>query len=215
MLLFLSLFVVVGGVAAQGGQANEGQKATAELKDKDGQVVGTATLTQQANGVRIQAQVTGLEPGLHGIHVHTVGKCDPPDFSTAGGHFNPTAKQHGLQNPAGPHAGDAPNLQVGADRKGTFDYLDTAITFAAGAPANIFDVDGAALVIHASADDEKTDPAGNSGARIACGVISLAANAPAQLPTTGGAPVSGGLVAALGLTLALVGLGLRRELSRA
>lgn len=101
---------------------------------------------------------------------------------------------------------------MGADRKGTFDYLSTAITFAAGAPANIFDADGAAVVIHANADDEKTDPAGNSGAWIACGVITLAANAPATaLPTTGGTPATGWWLLARGLALLVVGLGGRQR----
>ncbi len=219
-MLVLALLLALAGTAfAQGGTKglSEGAKATADLKDKDGKSHGTATLTQQAGGVRVQAQVNDLEPGQHGIHVHAVGKCDAPDFTTAGGHFNPTNKQHGAKNPQGAHAGDMPNLTIGANRSGAFDNLDTAITFVDGAPGNIFDADGSALVIHANPDDEMTDPSGNSGGRVLCGVIQLQQGATtAPLPTTGGHPLSGWLsLAALGVVLALGGLALRRQTVRA
>jgi Cu-Zn family superoxide dismutase len=114
--------------------------------------------------------VKGLTPGLHAVHVHAVGKCEGPAFTTAGGHFNPTQKKHGFKSPEGAHAGDLPNMLVAKDGAGRFEALDDAITLKAG-PASVFDADGSALVIHAGADDYVTDPAGNSGDRVACGVI--------------------------------------------
>jgi Cu-Zn family superoxide dismutase len=114
-----------------------------------------------------------LPHGIHGIHVHAVGRCEPPDFASAGPHWNPEGKKHGLSNPQGPHAGDLPNVDVAADG-----VLGQAVTLAnatltgpAGDPRVLLDADGAALVIHAQADDNMTDPSGNSGARIACAVI--------------------------------------------
>lgn len=143
---------------------------TAELRTPDGQVVGTATFTQESAGVRVMAQVRNLPPGTHGIHVHEVGRCEGPDFTSAGAHFNPTTRQHGIRNPAGPHAGDLPNLDVESGGSGRMDALARDLTLGSG-PTSVFDPDGSALVIHANADDEMTDPSGNSGGRIACGVI--------------------------------------------
>jgi Cu-Zn family superoxide dismutase len=151
-------------------QGAEPAGATAELKDKDGKTVGTATLREAATGVVIQVQVKGLTPGLHAVHVHAAGKCEGPGFTTAGGHFNPTQKKHGLRSPEGAHAGDMPNMYVGKDGNGLFEVLNDAITLKAG-ERSVFDADGSAIVIHAGPDDDVTDPAGNSGDRIACGVI--------------------------------------------
>lgn len=145
--------------------------AQAQLQDASGQQVGTATLTESPSGVQIAVQVNGLPPGTHGIHVHQTGTCTPPDFASAGGHFNPTQAQHGLQNPQGPHAGDLPNLEVGQDGSGTAEFTADLIVLSAGA-MSLMDSDGAAIVVHATADDQVTDPSGNSGDRIACGVIS-------------------------------------------
>jgi Cu-Zn family superoxide dismutase len=117
-----------------------GPQATADLKNAKGEVVGTASFWEDAGGVRIIAEVRGIPPGKHGFHVHAVGKSDPPDFTTAGGHFNPGGKKHGLKSPQGPHAGSA-------------------------------------LVLHANPDDEVTDPTGNAGGRIACGLITKVAGA--------------------------------------
>ena len=144
--------------------------ATAELKTVDGRTVGTANLSQVPAGVRVVLDARGLPPGPKGVHIHAVGTCDPPDFNSAGPHFNPDNKKHGLQNPEGPHAGDLSNLTVGADGNGRLESLNDRIALDAG-PKSVFDADGAALVIHAAADDFKTDPTGNSGARLACGVI--------------------------------------------
>ncbi|MGE3913897.1 MAG: superoxide dismutase family protein, partial [Chloroflexota bacterium] len=152
--------------------------AEADLKSPDGKAVGTVTFTQESGGVMLKASVSGLPPGEHGIHVHAVGKCDAPDFTTAGGHYNPDSKKHGLENPEGAHAGDMPNLKVGEDGKGTFEFLLKNVTTTTGA-GTLFGPDGTAVVIHAGPDDEMTDPSGNSGARIACGVIMKTGAAPA------------------------------------
>ncbi len=142
-------------------------QATAELKTASGQSVGSAAFYEEKDGIRIVVKATGLPPGAHGFHIHAVAKCDPPDFASAGGHFNPTGKSHGLQNPAGPHAGDLPNLVIGADGKGTLEYTSRLISVGSGSNA----VAVASVVIHAGPDDGRTDPAGNSGARIACSVV--------------------------------------------
>ena len=147
----------------------EARTAKAELRDADGKKVGEATLDQTRDGVRIVATFTGLPPGPHGFHIHEVGKCEPP-FESAGPHFNPTGKQHGLQNPAGPHAGDLPNVQVPDNGRVRIEMVAKGVSLD-GKSGNLLDGDGAALVVHASADDYKSDPAGNSGERIACGVI--------------------------------------------
>lgn len=143
--------------------------ATVELKDKDGTTVATAALTEQSGGVRIVLTATKIPAGQHGWHIHTVGKCDAPDFTTAGGHFNPDGKQHGAQNPQGAHAGDLGNLAAAADGTARADLV-AKVTLAPGA-TSLLKADGTAIVIHAVADDEKTDPTGNSGGRIACGVV--------------------------------------------
>jgi Cu-Zn family superoxide dismutase len=119
--------------------------------------------------VVIKATLTGLPPGDHAFHVHEVGKCDPP-FESAGGHFNPTGKKHGRDNPQGAHAGDLPNIQVMDGRPARIEVVARDISLDGG-PGNLFDADGSALIVHAKADDHKSDPAGNAGARIACGVI--------------------------------------------
>ncbi|MDQ6834431.1 MAG: superoxide dismutase family protein [Chloroflexota bacterium] len=175
------------------GTAAAGEQAGGTLVDGTGKQIGTVQLTQTANAVAVTVSVTGvgtLAPGDHGIHFHAVGKCDGPDFSSAGGHFNPANKQHGLDNPNGPHAGDLPNFTVGASTASQGGYTFTAttsmITLSAG-PTSIFDADGTALVIHVGMDDEKTDPAGNSGSRVACAVLKpLATAAPPAPPRTGG-----------------------------
>ena len=121
--------------------------------------------------VELKVKVTDLTPGNHGIHVHAVGMCEAPEFKTAGGHFNPTGKKHGLDNPEGHHGGDLPNLSVGADGHGTLTTTLEGLTLGAG-DTSLFHAGGTALVVHADPDDEKTDPSGNSGARVACGVVS-------------------------------------------
>ena len=151
-----------------------GASAHAELMTADGTVVGMAHFTEtQDGGVTIQVDVAGVAgaaAGDHGIHVHMVGACDPPDFMSAGAHFNPTNMKHGLQNPDGPHAGDLPNMTLDDQGNGTYNTTSTMFTLGAGANS-LMDADGSALVIHADPDDQVTDPSGNSGDRIVCGVI--------------------------------------------
>jgi len=146
-----------------------GETAHADLRNAQGQKVGAATLEQTPHGVLITVDLQGLPPGTHAFHIHAVGKCDPP-FKSAGGHFNPTHKHHGILNPAGMHAGDLPNIYVPENGKLKFDVFATAVTLGKG-PNSLFDADGSSLVIHAGADDYKSDPAGDAGARLACGVI--------------------------------------------
>jgi Cu-Zn family superoxide dismutase len=145
-------------------------KARAELKNAQGQNVGTATFTPAKQGVAITLNIQNLLPGVHGIHIHEAGKCDAPDFKTAGGHFNPTGKHHGSLNPQGEHAGDLGNLTVAP--KGTAKVKLTAKGVTLGEGENsLFHPGGTSLVIHGNPDDLKTDPAGNAGPRIVCGVI--------------------------------------------
>ena len=155
---------------------------SATIIDNNGQSVGSAMLAQGPNGVTISVVVSNLPPGKHGIHIHAAGKCDPPDFQTAGGHFNPFGKKHGLKNPEGPHAGDLPNLEVGPDGKGKMESTVGGLTLGKEGLSTLFPPSGTAVVIHEGPDDDMTDPAGNSGKRIACGVIKLqgAATLPAK-----------------------------------
>ena len=136
------------------------------LVDSAGRTIGDVRSWQTAGGVSFHVDARGLPHGIHGIHVHSVGRCDPPDFASAGPHWNPLAMKHGLNNPAGPHAGDLPNVEAAANG-----VLSATVTVAGASMASLLDADGAALVIHAQADDYVTDPSGNSGARIACAVI--------------------------------------------
>jgi Cu-Zn family superoxide dismutase len=157
-------------ILASAGFAQDQGRANAELKDKDGKSIGTATLREQSGGVVIHLEVKGLTPGLHAVHVHAVGKCEGPAFTSAGGHFNPAQKKHGFKNPEGPHAGDLPDMLVDKDGSGRYEVLTDGITLKKG-QTSVFDSDGSALVIHAGVDDNMTDPAGNAGDRAACGVI--------------------------------------------
>jgi superoxide dismutase, Cu-Zn family len=144
--------------------------ASAELSDGAGQLVGSARFTQLGKEVRVVVTVRGLPPGVHAVHVHEVGRCEPPGFASAGAHVNPERRQHGLLNPEGPHAGDLANLTVDDDGAGRLETTREQFSVNPG-PTSLLDADGSALVIHAAPDDFRTDPTGNSGARIACGVI--------------------------------------------
>lgn len=144
--------------------------ADAVLVHTEGRVIGRAEFFPLERGVLIRVEATGLPAGPHGIHIHEVGDCTPPEFTSAGAHYNPFHRQHGLANPRGPHAGDLPNLVVSPTGAAFFEAVDLKVTLGPGRNT-LFDADGSSLVIHAQADDHVTDPAGNSGARIACGVI--------------------------------------------
>jgi len=150
--------------------APRGATATAELETATGQPAGRATITSTGEGVFITAQLRNLPEGIHAIHLHTVGRCDRPGFESAGGHINPDATQHGFLEDAGEHAGDLPNITVRSDGTAVADLFTTLVVLQGGDRA-LLDGDGSALVVHAGPDDYRTDPAGNSGPRIACGVI--------------------------------------------
>ncbi len=172
-LLSLSLGACAASSMGTGASMSSSQAPalTAPIINASGATIGEARLSDAAGGVRLAVRVRDLPPGGHGFHIHMVGRCDTPDFTTAGGHWNPGQHQHGHQNPQGAHAGDLPNLTVAADGTAVFDQVLPGIALRSGA-APMLDADGAAIVIHAAPDDEKTDPTGNSGARIACAAFS-------------------------------------------
>jgi Cu-Zn family superoxide dismutase len=143
--------------------------ATAQMHGIAGRDFGTLTLTETSGGIAISGTLAGLPPGEHGFHVHAVGTCEGPSFETAGAHWNPTNRAHGMNNPAGPHLGDLPNLTVAADSSVTVQATTPGGTL--HGENSMLDDNGAALVIHAAADDYKSNPSGNSGNRIACGVV--------------------------------------------
>jgi Cu-Zn family superoxide dismutase len=175
--LRIAALVLCAAVLSIGANAQYGRKkaaaasATATLKDAQGKTVGTATLKEAKGQVRLSLRVNGLAPGQHAFHIHETGKCEAPGFTTAGGHFNPEKKQHGHMNPQGAHAGDLPNITVAANGKGRYSGVVAGVTLAKGPDNSLFGPNGTALVIHEKADDNKSDPAGNAGPRIACGVI--------------------------------------------
>lgn len=137
----------------------------------DGNPIGEADFTEGADGVTITVKAEGLPPGKHGLHIHEKGECTPPLFETAGSHFNPTDKEHGFNNLKGFHAGDLPNVEVGQDGQLNASVTTAELTLKIGQENSILDDDGSALILHEKEDDYKTDPAGNSGDRIACAVI--------------------------------------------
>ncbi len=143
--------------------------AKAMLKNANGDTVGDVVLTDTPHGVLIHLNLTQAPAGAHAFHIHEIGQCQPP-FTTAGGHFNPARKQHGIENPMGMHAGDLPNVNVPANGALTLELLAPDVTLGPG-PASLFDTDGSAIVVHQTGDDYRSDPAGNAGARVACGVI--------------------------------------------
>ncbi|MFO0752617.1 MAG: superoxide dismutase family protein [Thermodesulfovibrionales bacterium] len=148
-------------------------RATAEMYNTRGEKIGTAFFTEAPEGqegVKIYLKLARLPKGPHGLHIHQAGACEPPDFKSAGGHFNPDGKKHGMKNPEGMHAGDLPNLVVGEEENVAFTVTTKSVTLKDG-KNSLFQPGGTSLVIHAGPDDETTDPAGNSGPRIACGVI--------------------------------------------
>jgi Cu-Zn family superoxide dismutase len=160
--------LTVTAVVASGATA-----ASARLVGPDGTPVGWAMFTEDAAGrLHVNVQVDGMTPGRHGIHLHAVGSCVGPTFASAGGHHNPLGAAHGLDSPDGAHAGDLPNLEVNVVGRGRLQATSDRATLTPG-PTSLVDADGAAIVIHAAEDDQVTNPTGNSGARVACGVIEV------------------------------------------
>ena len=165
--------LIVGALAlsADAAKAQHAGRAAADIRNARNQVVGQATAVRAGRLVRVRVTLRGFRPGTYGVHLHQTGRCDGLAFESAGPHWNPAGRQHGLLNPQGPHAGDLPNLQVDAHGAGRIDF---EVQVSAGTASRINplrDADGTAVVIHAAADDGRTDPSGNSGARIACGVL--------------------------------------------
>jgi superoxide dismutase, Cu-Zn family len=151
-------------------RARTADGAKIQLTDREGESVGTLTLAMESAGVRFTGRLHDLPAGQHGVHIHEMGKCDPPDFQSAGGHFNPTARQHGKNNPQGQHAGDLDNIDVDQSGFADVSFVASGVTLQPSA-TSLLKPGGTSLVIHAHRDDLQTDPSGNSGDRIACGVI--------------------------------------------
>lgn len=177
--IMMAAGVMAGGCAMTGEAGDAADRgggrpgATATLRDAGGAAKGIATFRQTAGGLQVMVRATGMAPGPKGLHFHMTGKCDAPDFTTAGAHWNPSAMKHGKDSGMGPHMGDLPNIEIGADGTGAVETTIAGATLTGGATP-LLDADGAAIIIHAGPDDYRTDPSGNSGGRIACGVVTAA-----------------------------------------
>ncbi len=175
VMVVAGLFVCASSFVA-GRQPEESDSAAvtaaATLRDTAGKKVAEALLTETPHGVLLALTATGLAPGVHGLHVHAVGRCEGTAFESAGGHFNPDGRQHGFLNPRGPHAGDLPNIHVPASGQLSVEYLLAGVTLGAG-ERSLRDTDGSAVMIHATKDDYRSDPAGHAGGRIACGAVAV------------------------------------------
>jgi Cu-Zn family superoxide dismutase len=176
-MIFVTMAFAAAAAAPLAGCVTDEPRGGAPMAliDAQGRNIGTVRAWQTAGGVSFRIDATGLPHGVHGIHVHSVGRCDPPEFTSAGSHWNPASRKHGTSNPAGPHAGDLPNVTVASNGVLAATVTVPGASLTGPGPAGVLlDADGAALVLHAAADDYVTDPSGNSGARIACAVITAA-----------------------------------------
>jgi Cu-Zn family superoxide dismutase len=175
LMAAVAIAASVSGCATRGGDEPAGPPAPAgaaqaDLRDASGRTLARATATQVGDSLRIAVEAAGLPAGIYAAHIHSIGRCDAPAFETAGPHWNPSSRQHGRDNPRGQHLGDLPNLLVGTDGRGSFEFTIAGASLTTGG-RRALDADGAAVVIHARADDYRSEPSGNSGARIACGVL--------------------------------------------
>ncbi|HVQ09381.1 MAG TPA: superoxide dismutase family protein [Allosphingosinicella sp.] len=161
---------VAAAAAASSAPANILGAASAQIRTPDGTVVGSALIPIRSGVIVVRIAASGMRPGRYAVHLHAVGRCDGPAFESAGPHWNPTARQHGRLNPQGHHLGDLPNLDIGANRTGRLEFTIPGTGGWDGAHP-LFDADGASIVIHAGPDDYRTDPSGNSGGRVACGIL--------------------------------------------
>jgi len=173
-----ALFVIIcliassaGASAVQSAGESPARTASATLKDARGQRVGQVTLRETPNGVLLHVELESVEPGVRALHIHDIGRCDGPSFQSAGPHFNPQRRAHGFLASPGPHAGDLPNLYVPETGTSSVDVLAPGGSLTGGQAPTLLDGNGAAVVLHAGADDYKSDPAGSAGDRVACGVI--------------------------------------------
>lgn len=166
----VGLFGLAAILLAAATVPSQAQTAKAALQTAEGKDAGSVTLTQTPHGVLLSLTVKGVPAGEHAFHIHEVGKCEAP-FTSAGGHFNPDNKKHGVLAAGGAHAGDMPNLFVPASGELTVEVINAAVTLEKGKPNSVFDADGSAVIIHAGKDDYQTDPTGNAGGRIVCGVV--------------------------------------------
>lgn len=173
--VFICLLLVSAAATAQPSGPSSSStkaepKATAELKNTKGQSVGEVTMRETPEGVLLTIELQSVEPGVKAFHIHDAGRCEAPTFQSAGPHFNPNKQPHGLLAPAGAHAGDLPNIHVPASGTAAIEVLAPGVTLSPG-DRSLLDANGSAVVLHAKADDYASDPAGNAGDRVACGVV--------------------------------------------
>lgn len=169
-VMYLALLVAAAAQQRHDGE-NGVMTARGSMKNTSGATVGDATLQETPHGVLLKVDLRGVQPGVHAFHIHETGRCEPPAFESAGGHFAPGGRQHGILNPDGPHAGDLPNVHVLTGGDVSFEYFVSHVTLRTGQRDSLLDADGSALVMHEGADDYRTDPAGDAGSRLVCGVI--------------------------------------------
>lgn len=170
MFTAVTALLAMSGCATTPAARTDG--AGADIGDAAGRTLARAAVVAVPAGLAVHIEAAGLAPGSYGVHLHAIGRCDGPGFTSAGPHWNPTGRMHGRDNPGGMHLGDLPNLSVAADGRGSLDFVVAGATLSGGGANDLLDADGAAVVVHAQADDYRTDPSGNSGARIACGILS-------------------------------------------